>query len=73
MVGNQYLTSEILPKENYMRVNAYYKDESAPEVLRNKKLKIDVKDKEQLDAIKQYAEETYALNKSEIISFIQTP
>lgn len=73
MVGNQYITEEILPVENYMRINAYYKDESAPDVLRNKKLKIDVTDREQLLAIRQYAEQTYDQHKASIISFINTP
>lgn len=73
MVANQYLSREILPKENFLRINAYYKDESAPEVLRSKKLKIDVVDPEQLDAIKNYAEEIYQQNSSSIISFINNP
>ena len=73
MVANQYISEEILPSENYMRINAYYKDESAPDVLRNKKLKIDVTDREQLLAIRQYAEQIYDLNKASILSFINTP
>jgi len=70
MVGNQYLTREILPKENYLRINAYYKDEAAPEVLRNKKLKLDVTDAEQLHAIKEYATDVYAANRNTILNFI---
>ena len=70
MVANQYLTREILPKENYLRINAYYKDEAAPEILRNKKLKIDVTDPEQLKAIKQYATDVYTANKNTILNFI---
>src|SRR5687768_9497712 len=73
MVANQYISEEILPKENYMRVNAYYKDESAPDILRNKKLKIDVTDREQLLAIKSYAESIYAFQKASILNFINTP
>jgi uncharacterized protein len=73
MVANQYLTAEVLPKENYLRINAYYLDEHAPKVLQTKKLKIDVKDPVQLKAIKEYAETTYASNKSSILSFLQTP
>ena len=73
MVANQYISEEILPKENYLRINAYYKDESAPDILRNKKLKIDVTDREQLLAIKGYAEKIYDLNKASIHSFINTP
>ena len=29
MIANQYLSQQILPPENYMRINAYYKDECA--------------------------------------------
>lgn len=70
MVANQYISEEILPEENYLRINAYYKDESAPDVLRNKKLKIDVTDKEQLLAIRQYAEQIYDQRKPDIQSFL---
>lgn len=70
MVANQYLSREILPEENFLRINAYYKDESAPAVLRSKKLKIDVVDPEQLKAIKSYANDIYQQNKSSILSFI---
>ena len=70
MVANQYLSREILPSENFLRINAYYKDESAPEVLRSKKLKIDVVDPEQLNAIKTYAEDIYQQNRTSILSFI---
>jgi len=70
MVANQYLTKEILPKENYLRINAYYKDEDAPAILRDKKLKLDVTDPEQLKAIKEYATDTYAAKRNEILNFI---
>jgi patatin-like phospholipase/acyl hydrolase len=70
MVANQYLTTEILPRENYLRINAYYKDETAPEILRKKKLKLDVTDAAQLHAIKAYAAETYAANRNAILNFI---
>ncbi len=73
MVANRYISEEILPTENYLRVNAYYKDESAPDVLRNKKLKIDVTDWEQLLAVRRYAKQTYEVNKMSILSFINTP
>ncbi len=73
MATNQYLSRQILPEKNYMRVNAYYNDESAPDVLRNKKLKIDVTDRNQLLGIKQFAEQTYQLNKNALHTFINTP
>src|SRR4030095_2408027 len=59
MVANKYLSKEILPEGNFMRINAYYKDESAPEVLRAKPLKIDVVDPEQLQALTTYDEDMY--------------
>jgi len=73
MVANQYLSREILPEENFLRINAYYKDESAPDVLRTKKLKIDVVDPVQLKAIRDYAIEIYLKNKTSILSFINHP
>jgi patatin-like phospholipase/acyl hydrolase len=71
MVANQYLTQEILPKENYLRINVYYKDPAAPLILRDRKLKIDVTDKEQLSAIKTYAEVTYTKQRQQILNFLQ--
>jgi patatin-like phospholipase/acyl hydrolase len=70
MVANQYLSRQILPEGNFLRINAYYKDHDAPEILRNKKLAIDVTDPEQLKAIKQYAEETFERQQAEILGFI---
>ncbi len=71
MVANQYLTAEILPRENYLRINAYYKDVSAPAVLRDKKLKIDVTDPAQLEAIQTYAGNIYDQHRTTIHSFLQ--
>lgn len=73
MVSNQYLSRQILPEKNYYRLNAYYKDESAPDILRNKKLKIDVTDRAQLLAIRQYAEQIYQSHKDALHTFINTP
>ncbi len=70
MVANQYLTKEILPRENYLRINAYYKDEAAPEILRNKKLRLDVTNPDQLHAIKDYATDVYEANRNTILNFI---
>lgn len=70
MVANKYLAEEILPDSNYLRINTYYKGEMAPSILKNKKLKIDVTDKEQLQAIKDYAEQIFDSRQSDILSFI---
>ncbi|MTB51117.1 patatin-like phospholipase family protein [Lewinella sp. W8] len=70
MVANEYLSRQILPEGNFLRVNAYYKDHDSPEILRNKKLAIDVTDEEQLKAIKAYAEATFERDRDEILDFI---
>ncbi|MBS0000281.1 MAG: patatin-like phospholipase family protein [Cyclobacteriaceae bacterium] len=70
MVAAQYYLDQILPEDNYLRINAWYGADDAPEVLRKKKLKIDVTDKQQLLAIRSYAEKKYAENQADILRFL---
>ncbi|MFK8162873.1 MAG: patatin-like phospholipase family protein, partial [Lewinella sp.] len=60
MAANQYYVQQFLNPSQYFRLSAYYKADDAPKVLKDKKLAIDVTDKEQLLAIQSYAEHTYA-------------
>ncbi len=71
MVSNQYYMHQFLDEEHYMRLNAYYKADDAPAILKNKKLRIDVRDPEQLEAIKGYAETIFQQEKGELKSFLQ--
>lgn len=71
MVATQYYMREILPHGQYYRLNPYYKAEDAPAVLKNKDLKIDVTDTEQLTAINQYAKKIYQERKQEIFDFLE--
>ena len=71
MVATQYYMAQILPDGQYFRLNAYYKADDAPDVLKNQDLKIDVTDKEQLTAINQYAKKIYSERKQEIFDFLE--
>ncbi len=70
MVYTQHLLSEILDENRYCRINPYYKSDDAPAVLKNEKLKIDVKKKEHLDAIHSFAEYTFQQEKERIKNFL---
>lgn len=71
MIATQYYIREILDSNQYYRINPYYRAPDAPEVLKNKKLKIDVTDAEQLAAIKEYAEQIFSEKKEEIMNFLE--
>lgn len=71
MVATQYYMRQILPDGQYFRLNPYYKADDAPQVLKNKDLKIDVTDKEQLSAINQYAKKIYQEKKQQIFDFLE--
>lgn len=70
MVAVQYYLRQIMPEGQYYRLNAWYGADDAPDILKNKKLKIDVTDKQQLIAIKTYAEKIYQQNKTGIFNFL---
>lgn len=71
MVYTQYLMREMLGEKQYVRINPYYKSAEAPEVLKKGKLRIDVQDKAQLEAIKAYAEFTFGKEKQRILDFLK--
>ncbi|WP_020567871.1 patatin-like phospholipase family protein [Neolewinella persica] len=70
MAANQYYVQQFLNPSQYFRLSAYYKADDAPGVLKDKKLKIDVTDKEQLLAIQSYAEKTYAKQREALLAFL---
>lgn len=71
MVYTQYLMREMLDEKQYVRINPYYKSAEAPDVLKKGKLRIDVQDKAQLEAIKDYAEFTFEKEKQRILDFLK--
>ena len=70
MAANQYYIQQFLNPSQYFRLSAYYKADDAPGVLKDKKLAIDVTDKEQLLAIQSYAEKTYAKQREALVAFL---
>ncbi len=70
MVSNQYYMHQFLDEEHYMRLDAYYKAPDAPSILKDKKLKIDVRDPEQLAAIRDYAQAIFENKKEDLLGFL---
>jgi patatin-like phospholipase/acyl hydrolase len=71
MAANQYYLRQFLDEDHYYRLNAYYKAEDAPDILKNKKLRIDVRDAEQLEAIKEYAKTIFEKEKEKLKVFLE--
>lgn len=71
MIAVQYYLREILDQDQYYRINPFYHAPDAPEVLKNKKLRIDVTNADQLAAIKAYAEKIYSEKRKEIMNFLE--
>lgn len=71
MVYTQYLLSEMLEEKQYLRINPYYKSAEAPDVLKKGKLRIDVQDKEQLEAIRAFGIEVFEKEKTRIFDFLK--
>ena len=70
MAANQYYVQQFLDPSQYYRFSAYYKADDAPKVLKDKKLAIDVTDKEQLLAIQSFAEDTFDRQREELLAFL---
>jgi uncharacterized protein len=71
MVAVQYYLRQMLNEDQYLRINPYYHSSDAPDVLKKQKLKIDVTNPKQLDAIKGYAEKTFSDQKQQILDFLE--
>ncbi len=71
MVASRYYMQQFLDENHYLRLSAYYKAENAPEILKNKKLKLDVRDTEQLQAIKEYGEFIFEKEKDKLLTFLE--
>lgn len=70
MVYTQYLLREMLDEKQYVRINPYYKSAEAPDVLKKGKLRIDVQDPAQLEAIRDYGIYTFEQEKQRILDFL---
>jgi hypothetical protein len=71
MAATQYYLRQVFQPEQYLRINVDYHAPAAPAALRGKKLAIDVREETQLNAIHQYAYETFVEHKTTILNFIQ--
>ncbi|MEM1358825.1 MAG: hypothetical protein AAGF89_11525, partial [Bacteroidota bacterium] len=71
MVSNQYYMQQFLDEKQYYRLDAYYRADDAPAVLKDKKLAIDVTDQEQLAAIRSFAETTFMKHREALTTFLE--
>lgn len=71
MVAGRYCMEQLLDEDHYLRLTPYYKAADAPGVLKDKKLNIDVRDAAQLQAIRDYAVDSFARDKDRLFQFLE--
>ncbi len=71
MEFTQHVLQQVLAPRQFYRLSGYYKSAAAPAVLKDKKLKIDVTDREQLDAIETFAKQVFAHRREELHAFFE--
>ncbi len=72
MAATGYYLRQLLDSHQYLRINPYYKSKEAPTILRDKKLRFDVRNKEQLEAIHHYARQIFAKEQQRIQDFLES-
>lgn len=72
MQASDYYVNQLLKKDQYKRIQLYFDLAEAPQELRGKTLGLDVKRKDILEAMIQYANTIFEKEKDEILDFIKT-
>ncbi|WP_017733707.1 patatin-like phospholipase family protein [Nafulsella turpanensis] len=70
MQASSYYVDQLLAPSQYKRIQLFFDRPEAPDILRGESLGPDVKRRDLLEAMVQYAEEVYRRNRSEILSFL---
>jgi len=72
MQSTNYYVTQVLPdpEKQYLRIDLYFDDPSAPEVLQIKPIGLDAKDPQILQGMHDFALHTYQKNKQKIVSFL---
>lgn len=71
MQASSYYVNQLLSADQYKRIQLYFDREEAPAVLRGKMLGLDIKNRELLLAMEQYAEQVYLRHKDELLDFLE--
>ena len=70
MQACDYYVNQLLAEKQYLRLQPSFDMPLAPELIRNKRIGMDVKRKELLLAMKQFAEQYYLMWRKEILQFM---
>ncbi len=70
MQASSYYVDQLLSPKQYKRIQLYFDRPEAPPLLLGKSVGLDVKSRNILDAMVQYAEEVYRQRKDEILAFL---
>ncbi len=70
MQASSYYVDQLLAPSQFKRVQLFFDREDAPAKLQGEHIGIDVKRRDLLEAMVQYADETYQRNRNEILHFL---
>jgi patatin-like phospholipase/acyl hydrolase len=70
MQASSYYVDQLLAPSQYKRIQLFFDRAEAPEKLRGENLGPDVKRRDLLEAMVQYAEQVYRQNRNELLSFL---
>lgn len=71
MQSTMYYVKQILSEDQFCRIDLFFDDPTAPKILQVKPVGLDAKDPETLEAMHQFAKDTYEKNKAQIVNFLQ--
>lgn len=71
MQASSYYVNQLLSPGQYMRIQLFFNHPEAPELLKGKNIGQDVKRRDLLEAMVQYAEQVYSQHRNEILSFLE--
>lgn len=68
-----YYVSQLLPDDQLVRIQVYFDDPAAPEVLKRRTVGLDIKDKGLLNAMHTYAKKIYQDNREKLLGLVLKP
>lgn len=68
--ASEYYVQQVLPEDNYMRIQLEFDAPDAPPILQGKTLGLDVKSKKLLEAMHSFAGTVYQKNKVKLLDFL---
>jgi uncharacterized protein len=68
--STSYYVEQVLPSNNYLRLNPCFDVDDAPDILRSEPIKLDEKDKNKLQAMSDFSKSYYQKNKKDIFKLL---